>query len=95
MSVTKEQVVEYIEQASSLDLSKLVKDLEDRLGVKVPIPQVVQQPIQEEKPTQDYFTVVLNKAGERRLEVIKAVKTIAQLGLREAKDLVVGGSSAC
>jgi large subunit ribosomal protein L7/L12 len=93
-TVTKEQVVSFIENMSVLDLSQLVKDLETKFGVSAAAPVAVgggaaaaAGPAAEAKTE---FTVVLSVAGDKKINVIKEVRAITGLGLKEAKDLVEG-----
>lgn len=92
-AVTKEQVVSFIENMSVLDLSQLVKELETKFGVSAAAPVAVAAagaaagPAAEAKTE---FTVVLAAAGDKKIDVIKEVRTITGLGLKEAKDLVEG-----
>ena len=91
-----ESFVKYIEGLTVLDLSKLVKALEERLGVSAAAPAAVVQPggnggdakPAEEEKTE--FDVVLTDAGASKIGVIKEVRAITGLGLKEAKDLVEG-----
>jgi large subunit ribosomal protein L7/L12 len=96
MSVTQEQVVEFIKGISVLELSQLVKTLEQELGVSAAAaaPVVVAggaaagaAPAAEEKTE---FTVVLTEVGGNKINVIKVVREVTSLGLKEAKDLVEG-----
>jgi large subunit ribosomal protein L7/L12 len=92
--VTKEQVVDFLSQMSVLDLAGLTKELEDKWGVKAaPVavaaaagPAAAAAPAAE----QTEFTVVLTDAGSNKIGVIKAVREVTNLGLKEAKDLVDG-----
>jgi large subunit ribosomal protein L7/L12 len=92
-TVTKEQVVSFIESMSVLELSQLVKDLETKFGVSAAAPVAVAAagaaagPAAEAKTE---FTVVLAAAGDKKINVIKEVRAITGLGLKEAKDLVEG-----
>jgi large subunit ribosomal protein L7/L12 len=94
--ITKEQVVEFIENMSVLDLAELVKELEDKFGVSAAAPVAVaagpaagagEAAAAEEK---DEFDVVLTGAGDKKINVIKVVRAATGLGLKEAKDLVDG-----
>ena len=95
--VTQDQVVEYIKNISVMELSKLVKTLESELGVSAAAaaPVVVAGPAggggaaapAEEKTE---FDVVLTDVGANKINVIKAVREVTSLGLKEAKDLVEG-----
>ena len=92
-AITKEQVVSFIENMSVLELSTLVKDLENKFGVSAAAPVAAAAagaaaaPVAEAKTE---FTVVLAAAGEKKINVIKEVRAITGLGLKEAKDLVEG-----
>jgi len=94
-AVTKEQVVSFIESMSVLELSQLVKDLETKFGVSAAAPVMVggggavaaAGPAAEAKTE---FTIVLAAAGDKKINVIKEVRAITGLGLKEAKDLVEG-----
>ena len=97
MAVSTEDFVKQIESMSVLDLANLVKALEDRFGVSAaaaaaPVavaggPAAAAAAPAEEKTE---FTVVLESAGEKKINVIKAVREVTSLGLKEAKDLVEG-----
>jgi large subunit ribosomal protein L7/L12 len=92
MEMTKEEIVEAISQMSVLELSELVKALEDKFGVQAAAPVAMAPtaaPVAEEKPKeQTEFDVIITSAGEKKVQVIKVVKDITGLGLKEAKDLV-------
>ena len=96
--VTQQQVVEYIKGISVLELSQLVKTLEKELGVSAAaaIPMAMPgmamgaaggAPAAEEKIE---FSVILTHVGEKKINVIKVVREVTSLGLKEAKDLVEG-----
>jgi len=94
--VTKEQVVEFIENMSVLELAELVKELEEKFGVSAAAPVAVaaapaagggEAAAAEEK---DEFDVVLAAAGDKKINVIKVVRAVTGLGLKEAKDMVDG-----
>ncbi|MBI3019115.1 MAG: 50S ribosomal protein L7/L12 [Deltaproteobacteria bacterium] len=91
--MTKEDVVSFISNMSVLELSNFVKELEEKFGVSAQAPVAVQAAggapaaVQEEKTE---FTVVLASAGDNKINVIKEVRVITSLGLKEAKDLVEG-----
>ncbi len=91
-SVTKEQVVSFIENMSVLELSKLVKELEEKFGVSAAAPVAVMGAAAggAAAAEQTEFTVVLAAAGDNKINVIKEVRAITGLGLKEAKDLVEG-----
>jgi large subunit ribosomal protein L7/L12 len=94
--VTKEQVVDFLSKMSVLDLAALTKELEDKWGVKAapvavaaaggPAAAGAAAPAAE----QTEFTVTLKDAGGNKIGVIKAVREVTNLGLKEAKDLVDG-----
>ncbi len=92
--ITKEDVVQFIENMSVLDLSNLIKELEEKFGVSaaaVAAPAAAgAAPSAEEAKAEEQteFSVVLVAAGEKRINVIKAVRAITGLGLKEAKDFV-------
>ena len=94
-AITKEQVIEFISGMSVLDLADMVKELEGKFGVSAAAPVAVAAmpgagaaaPVAEEKTT---FTVVLAGGGEKKINVIKEVRAILGLGLKEAKDFVEG-----
>ena len=95
--VTKEQVVDFLSKMSVLDLAALTKELEDKWGVKAAPVAVaaVGGPAASGGPAapaaeQTEFTVVLTDAGANKIGVIKAVREVTNLGLKEAKDLVDG-----
>jgi large subunit ribosomal protein L7/L12 len=93
MSLSNEQIVDAIATKSLMEVMDLVKAIEDKFGVSAaaPVmaaagPAAAAAPVEE----QTEFTVVLKAAGEKKVEVIKAVRAITGLGLKEAKDLVEG-----
>ncbi|MBR6471521.1 MAG: 50S ribosomal protein L7/L12 [Victivallales bacterium] len=91
--ITKEQVVEWIKGLTVLEVSDLVKTLEDELGVSAAAPvAVAAAPAAAAAPVEEKteFDVVLAEAGAKKIDVIKAVRAITNLGLKEAKDLVEG-----
>jgi len=92
---TKEEVVKFIENMTVLELSEFVKELEGKFGVSAaPVMAVgmqasaAQAPEAKEEKTE--FTVVLASAGDKKIQVIKEVRAITGLGLKDAKDLVDG-----
>ena len=93
--ITKEDVVKFIEGMTVLELSELVKELEERLGVSAAAPVAMAavaagpaEAAQAEEKTE--FDVVLTGFGEQKIQVIKVVRALTGLGLKEAKDLVEG-----
>jgi large subunit ribosomal protein L7/L12 len=92
-AVTKEQVVSFIENMSVLELSQLVKDLETKFGVSAAAPVAMAAAPGAAAPAAEAkteFNVVLAAAGDKKINVIKEVRAITGLGLKEAKDLVEG-----
>ncbi|WP_028918265.1 50S ribosomal protein L7/L12 [Pseudoxanthomonas sp. J35] len=93
MSLSNEQIVEAIAGKTLMEVMELVKAIEEKFGVSAAAPVAVAAgpaaagPAAEE---QTEFTVVLKAAGDKKVEVIKAVRAITGLGLKEAKDLVEG-----
>lgn len=93
MSITKEQVIEFIEKMTVLELAELVKELEAKFGVSAAAPAAAAAApaaaaaVVEEK---DEFDVVLIDSGEKKINVIKVVRALTGLGLKEAKDMVDG-----
>lgn len=92
--MNKEQIMEAIEQMTVLELSELVKALEEKFGVSAAAPMAVAAapaaaaaPVAEE---QTEFDVILTAAGGAKINVIKVVRELTGLGLKEAKDLVDG-----
>jgi|TARA_B100000678_G_scaffold199929_1_gene168043 large subunit ribosomal protein L7/L12 len=98
--VTQEQVVEYIKGISVLELSELVKTLEEELGVSaaaaMPVAVAGAAPgaTAEAAEEQTEFTVTLTEVGAKKINVIKAVREVTSLGLKEAKDLVESAPKA-
>ena len=95
-TVSKEQVVSFIENMSVLDLSKLVKELEEKFGVSAAAPVAMMGAAAggAAAAEQTEFTVMLTSGGESKINVIKEVRAITGLGLKEAKDLVEGAPKA-
>jgi large subunit ribosomal protein L7/L12 len=94
MAVTKEDVLGYLEKASMLEVSELIKDIEDKFGVTAAAPvAVAAAPVAggataEAAEEKTEFDVVLTSSGDKKIQVIKVVRAITNLGLKEAKDLV-------
>lgn len=91
MSVTKEQVFEFIDNMTMIEMSKFIKEFEERYGVTAAAPMAMAAapaaaaPAVEEKTS---FDVVLVAAGDKKIQVIKVVRELTGLGLKEAKELV-------
>ena len=90
--VSREQVKDYIKNMTLLDAAALVKELEEELGVSAAAPVAVSAaaagPAAVEEKTE--FNVILAEVGEKKIQVIKVVRELTGLGLKEAKDLVDG-----
>jgi large subunit ribosomal protein L7/L12 len=90
------QILEEIGKMTVLELSQLIKDMEEKFGVSAAAAVAVAGPAAggaaaaAPKEEQTEFTVMLNAAGENKVNVIKAVREVTSLGLKEAKDLVDG-----
>jgi len=87
----KEEIIKAIEGMNILELSELVKGLEDKFGVQAVVPQGVAQasPVEEKaKEEKTEFDVILSEIGSKKIQVIKEVRKLTTLGLKEAKDLV-------
>jgi large subunit ribosomal protein L7/L12 len=98
MAITKNEVLEWIDQATMLDISDLVKSLEEKYGISAAAAMPVavagmaagggEAAAAAEEKTE--FDVILTAVGEKKINVIKAVREVTSLGLKEAKDLVEG-----
>jgi large subunit ribosomal protein L7/L12 len=96
-NVTQDQVIDYLSNLSVMDIAKLTKMLEDKWGVKAaPVAVAGAAPAAggdagpAKAAEQTEFTVILANAGTNKIQVIKAIREITNLGLKEAKDLVDG-----
>ncbi|SDZ31790.1 large subunit ribosomal protein L7/L12 [Lysobacter sp. yr284] len=92
MSLSNEQIVDAIAEKSLMEVMELVRAIEEKFGVSAAAPVVAGVAAEAAAPVEEQteFTVVLKAAGEKKVEVIKAVRAITGLGLKEAKDLVEG-----
>lgn len=96
MAITKEDVLEFISGLSVLELSELVKEFEEKFGVSaapVMIAGGAGAGVAEAAEEKTEFDVVLTSAGDKKINVIKVVRTLTGLGLKEAKDAVEGTPS--
>jgi large subunit ribosomal protein L7/L12 len=96
MSITKADVISFIENMTVLELSELVKELEDKFGVSAPVAvAAVAAPgaAAEAAEEKTEFDVQLKNCGANKIAVIKVVRALTGLGLKEAKDLVDGAPS--
>ncbi len=97
MSITKEDVIGFIEKMTVLDLAELVKELEEKFGVSAAAPVAVAAAgpaAVEAAEEQTEFDVILKAAGANKINVIKVVRALTSLGLKEAKDVVDGAPGA-
>ena len=103
MAITKEELVEEILQLPALDLAWLVKELEDKFGVSAAAPVAVASfaampaasaQAAEAEEDQTEFDIILQDFGANKVNVIKAVREVTSLGLKEAKDLVEAAPKA-
>jgi large subunit ribosomal protein L7/L12 len=97
MEVTREQVKDFLKNMSLMDAAALVKELEQELGVSAAAPMAVAAApaaggggAAAAAVEKDEFTVVLTGGGDKKIQVIKVVRELTGLGLKEAKDLVDG-----
>ena len=90
MSLSNEQIVDAIAAKSLMEVMELVKAIEDKFGVSAAAPVMAAGPAAAAAVVEEQteFNVILKAAGEKKVEVIKAVRAITGLGLKEAKDLV-------
>jgi large subunit ribosomal protein L7/L12 len=91
MAVTRADVLSYLEKSNIVEISELVKEIEEKFGVSAAAPVAVAATApaaaaEEEEKTE--FNVVLTEAGQAKINVIKAVRSLTNLGLKEAKELV-------
>lgn len=96
--ITRTDVVAYLEQASMLEISQLIDDIKEKFDVQAAVPQMAAAPAAggaaeaapAEEEQKDSFEVTLKAVGENKIQVIKAVREITSLGLKESKELVEG-----
>ena len=98
MATSKEDILKAIEEMSVMDLVDLISDIEEKFGVTAAAavaaaPAAAAGGDAEAAEEKDAFDVVLNAAGDQKVQVIKAVRAITGLGLKEAKDMVDGAPS--
>jgi len=93
MSLTNEQIVDAIAEKSLMEVMELVKAIEEKFGVSAAAPVAVAAAAGPAAAAEEQteFTVVLKSPGDKKVEVIKAVRAITGLGLKEAKDLAEAG----
>ncbi|MCB0258535.1 MAG: 50S ribosomal protein L7/L12 [Calditrichaeota bacterium] len=93
--ITRADVISYLEKATMLEISELVKEVEEKFGVTAAAPMAMQSGPMVAAPAeaaeeQTEFDVVLKDVGSQKIQVIKVVRAITGLGLKEAKELVEG-----
>ena len=99
-SSTIDQLISTIEKMTVLELAELTKSLQDKFGVTAAVPVasaiVTQAGVAEQAPAEEKteFNVILSSVGEKKIQVIKVVRELTGLGLKEAKDLVDGAPKA-
>ncbi len=93
MSLTNEQIVDAVAGKTLMEVMELVKAIEEKFGVTAAAPVMMAGPAAaaEVKEEQTEFNVILKDAGAKKVDVIKAVRAITGLGLKEAKDLTEAG----
>ena len=98
MAIKREEVLSWIEQASILEVNELVKDMEEKFGITAaavaPVAVAPGAGAAEAAEEKTEFDVVLTAMGEKKINVIKAVREVTTLGLKEAKDLVESAPTA-
>ena len=95
MAVTKEDVLEFIDKMTILEMSEFIKEFEERYGVSAAAPVAVAAAAApaaggEAAVEKTEFDVILSTVGDKKIQVIKAVREVTSLGLKEAKELVDG-----
>ncbi|MEE9252268.1 MAG: 50S ribosomal protein L7/L12 [Thermodesulfobacteriota bacterium] len=96
-NTTREDVISYLEKATILEVSELVKEIEEKFDIKA-APQISMMPAgpgvgaetEGAAPEKDEFDLVLSEIGDNKIQVIKAVRGMTSLGLKDAKELVEG-----
>jgi len=96
----RSDVLAYLEKANMLEISELIKDIEEKFGVTAAVPVAAAGPVAQagaaeaEVEEKTEFDAVLTAAGDKKIQVIKVVRSLTSLGLKEAKDLVDGAPNA-
>ena len=91
MAVTRNDVLSYLEGANMIEISELINEIEEKFGVTAAAPVAVAAPSAEADSAEDFkseYDVVLTSVGQQKINVIKIVRSITDLGLKEAKELV-------
>lgn len=95
MAVSREQILDAISNMSVMDVVELIKSMEDKFGVTAAAAVAVAAPAAAAEAAEEKteFNVIMTKAGDNKINAIKAIRTITGLGLKEAKDLVEAAPS--
>ena len=91
MAVTRNDVLSYLEGANMIEISELINEIEEKFGVTAAAPVAAAAPLAEADSAEDVkseYDVVLTSVGQQKINVIKIVRSITDLGLKEAKELV-------
>ena len=91
MAVTRDDVLTYLEGANMIEISELINEIEEKFGVTAAVPVAVATPsavADDAGEAKSEYDVVLTSVGQQKINVIKIVRSITDLGLKEAKDLV-------
>ena len=91
MAVTRNDVLSYLEGANMIEISELINEIEEKFGVTANAPVSIAAPSAEADSAEDVkseYDVVLTSVGQQKINVIKTVRSITDLGLKEAKELV-------
>ena len=91
MAVTRNDVLSYLEGANMIEISELINEIEEKFGVTAAAPVAVAAPLAEADSAEEVkseYDVVLTSVGQQKINVIKIVRSITDLGLKEAKELV-------
>lgn len=95
MSISRQEIIEAISEMSVLDLSELIKEMEEKFGVSAAAPVMAAAPVagsaeqdSAAAEEQSEFTVFLNSFGDKKVNVIKVIRSATGLGLKESKDMV-------
>jgi large subunit ribosomal protein L7/L12 len=96
MAVNKEEILQAISEMSVMDVVELIKSMEDKFGVSAAVAVAAAAPVAAAAAVEEKteFNVMMTKVGDNKINVIKAVRTITGLGLKEAKDLVESAPAA-
>jgi large subunit ribosomal protein L7/L12 len=96
MAVNKEEILQAISELSVMDVVELIKSMEDKFGVSAAVAVAAAAPVAAAAAVEEKteFNVMMTKVGDNKINVIKAVRTITGLGLKEAKDLVESAPAA-